>query len=140
MANKARLDFSDSLKLQEAMSKIPSKSEEVVNHVLLTKGTKEVMQGIIGFMPVSKREKKHAKYSKPLKEKMFNLGFDIVAKGGAANKKGSFGYLVFPNEGRGAHNPVAQAFFEKGLHERESIILDYLMDALVKAQEELLST
>ena len=28
-----------------------------------------------------------------------NLGFRILARGGATNKKGSFGYLVFPNEG-----------------------------------------
>ncbi|QPO27014.1 hypothetical protein [Streptococcus suis] len=139
MANKATLDFSGSTKLAEAMAKIPSKSEEVVNRVLLVRGTKEVMQAIIGFMPVSKREKKHAKYSNPLKERMFNLGFDIVAKGGAAMNKGSFGYLVFPNEGRGTHNPIAQAFFERGLASREEIILDYVIDELVRVQQELLT-
>ncbi|HFU4089536.1 TPA: hypothetical protein ACGO77_000133 [Streptococcus suis] len=139
MANKATLDFSGSTKLAEAMAKIPSKSEKVVNRVLLVSGTKEVMQAIIGFMPISKREKKHAKYSNPLKERMFNLGFDIVAKGGAANNKGSFGYLVFPNEGRGPHNPVAQEFFERGLASREEIILDYVIDELVRAQQELLT-
>ena len=139
MANKATLDFSGSTKLAEAMAKIPSKSEEVVNRVLLVRGTKEVMQAIIGFMPVSKREKRHAKHSNPLKERMFNLGFDIVAKGGAAKNKGSFGYLVFPNEGRGPHNPVAQEFFERGLASREEIILDYVIDELVRAQQELLT-
>ncbi|HEM3508247.1 TPA: hypothetical protein U1B31_002142, partial [Streptococcus suis] len=123
-----------------AMAKIPSKSEEVVNRVLLVRGTKEVMQSIIGFMPISKREKRHAKYSNPLKERMFNLGFDIVAKGGAAKNKGSFGYLVFPNEGRGTHNPIAQAFFERGLASREEIILDYVIDELVRVQQELLTT
>ena len=97
------------------------------------------MQAIIGFMPVSKREKRHAKHSNPLKERMFNLGFDIVAKGGAAKNKGSFGYLVFPNEGRGPHNPVAQEFFERGLASREEIILDYVIDELVRVQQELLT-
>ncbi|HEM5158038.1 TPA: hypothetical protein U1277_000590 [Streptococcus suis] len=140
MANKATLDFSGSTKLAEAMAKIPSKSEEVVNRVLLVRGTKEVMQAIIGFMPVSKREKRHAKYSNPLKERMFNLGFDIVAKGGAAKNKGLFGYLVFSNEGRGTHNPIAQAFFERGLASREEIILDYVIDELVRVQQELLTT
>lgn len=139
MANKATLDFSRSQKLADAMSKIPGKSEEVINRVLLAKGTKEIIQGIIGFMPVSKRNKKHAKFSNPLKERMFNLGFDIVAKGGAANKKGSYGYLVFPNEGRGKHNPVAQQFFEKGLSEREDIVLDYVLDELIQGQEEILN-
>lgn len=139
MVNKATLDFSGSTRLLEAMKKVPEVSERVVNDVLKSRGTKEVMQAIIGFMPVSKRDKKHAKFSNPLKEVMFNLGFDIVAKGGAAKNKGSFGYLVFPNEGRGPHNPVAQAFFERGLESREDIILDYVIDELVRAQEELLS-
>lgn len=139
MTNKATLDFSGSTRLLEAMKKVPEVSERVVNDVLKSRGTKEVMQAIIGFMPVSKRDKKHAKFSNPLKEVMFNLGFDIVAKGGAAKNKGSFGYLVFPNEGRGPHNPVAQAFFERGLESREDIILDYVIDELVRAQEELLS-
>lgn len=139
MANKATLDFSGSTRLLEAMKKVPEVSERVVNDVLKSRGTKEVIQAIIGFMPVSKRDKKHAKFSNPLKEVMFNLGFDIVAKGGAAKNKGSFGYLVFPNEGRGPHNPVAQAFFERGLESREDIILDYVIDELVRAQEELLS-
>lgn len=65
------------------MAKIPSKSEEVVMS-LLVRGTKEVMQAIIGFAFQSVNERKrHAKHSNPLKERMFNLGFDIVAKGGA---------------------------------------------------------
>lgn len=140
MANKATLDFSRSEKLAEAMAKIPNESEKAVNRVLKSHGTKEVIQGIIGFMPVSKRDKKHAKYSNPLKEKMFNLGFDIVAKGGAAKNKNSFGYLVFPNEGRGPHNIVAQEFFERGLESREDIILDYVIDELVRVQQELLNS
>lgn len=135
----AHIDFSQSNKLAQAMAKIPEKSEEVVNNVLKSKGTREVMQGIIGFIPVSKRNKKHAKFSNPLKERLFNLGFDIVAKGGAANKKGSFGYLVFPNEGRGSHNKVAQEFFQKGLVEKEEIILDMLIDELTKTSEETLN-
>lgn len=139
MANRATLDYSGSQRLVEAMSRIPSKSEEVVNKVLKDRGAKEVIQAIIGFMPVSKRNKKHAKFSNPLKEVMFNLGFDVIAKGGAAKNKGSYGYLVFPNEGRGSNNPVAQQFFEEGLASREDIILDYVIDELVRSQEELLS-
>lgn len=135
----AHLDFSGSEKLFEAMQRIPEKSEAIVNNVLRSKGTKEVMQGIVGFMPISNRNKKHAKFSNPLKEQLFNLGFDIVARGGAANKKNSFGYLVFPNEGRGSHNPVAQEFFQKGLSDRESIVLDYIVDELVRAQQEMLN-
>ena len=134
----AHIDFEGSSRLEEAMLKIPEKSEEVINNVLKSKGTKEVMQGIIGFMPVSDREKKHAKYSNSLKERLFNLGFDIVARGGAANKKGSFGYLVFPNEGQGPHNKVAQEFFQKGLAEREEVVLDLAIAELVRVNNEII--
>lgn len=139
MVNKTTVDFSKSQKLADAMAKIPSRSEEVINRVLKSRGTREVMESIIHFMPVSRRDKEHAKHSEPLKERMINLGFDIVAKGGAANKRGSFGYLVFPNEGRGSHNPVAQEFFERGLDAKEDMLLDMLVDELVKAQEAALA-
>ena len=53
MANKATLDFSGSTKLAEAMAKIPSKSEEVVNRVLLVRGTS--FRAVL-FRMVSKQE------------------------------------------------------------------------------------
>lgn len=87
---------------------------------------------IIGFMPRSDRTKKHAKDSKPLDQEDINLGFRIFAKGGAAKNKGSFGYLVFPNEGRGPSNPIAQEFFEQGLESR----LDKLTLIVLEALEE----
>lgn len=137
--NKATLDYSASQKLLEAMAKVPERSEKLVNDVLRTSGTAAVMNSIIGFMPVSDRKKRHAKHSKPLKAVMFNLGFDIIAKGGAASNKNSFGYLVFPNEGRGSHNPVAQLFFERGLERVEDMVLDDVLAALQQAQEETLN-
>lgn len=139
MAGKVHVDFSKSERLADAMAKLPGRSEEVINKVLKSKGTKEVMTAIIHFMPVSKRDKQHAKFSDPLKDRMQHLGFEIVAKGGAANKRGSFGYLVFPNDGRGSHNPIAQEFFERGLEAKEDLLLDMVLDELIKAQEELLS-
>lgn len=118
--------------LMQAMEKVPKRSEEIINKVLHSSGGKEVSMAIIGFMPRSDRTKKHAKDSKPLEQEDINLGFRIFAKGGAAKNKGSFGYLVFPNEGRGPSNPVAQEFFEQGLESR----LDKLTLIVLEALEE----
>ncbi|HDR4840249.1 TPA: hypothetical protein QCR21_006057, partial [Bacillus cereus] len=57
-------------------------------------------------------------------------------RGGAANKKGSFGYLVFPNEGRGSHNPLEQRFAERGIVNARPRILAELHKGVDKVLEE----
>lgn len=130
-----QLDMASAAEIEAAMKLVPEKAEKLVNQVLHTKGTKEVIQSIIGFIPVSRRNKKHAKFSNPLKNQNFNLGFEVYAKGGAAKNKNSFGYLVFPDEGRGSHNPVAQMFFERGTDRVNERILNDVIEALDKAIE-----
>ena len=129
---KFTVDIESSQRLADSMAKIPDKSERLINEVLKSKGSKEVMESIIGFMPESERKKTHAKDSSPLKAKLFNLGFDIQSKT-------PFGYLVFPNDGRGKHNPHAREFFEKGLEDRKESIMDAMLDALIKASQEALA-
>lgn len=137
MAGGLRFELNDSQiqELENAMKKVPENVEQKVNSILHGKGCKEMMQSIIGFMPVSNRNKKHAKNSNPLGKEDINLGFRIFAKGGAANKKGSFGYLVFPNEGRGSSNPVAQKFFERGMESSSDRIMSDLLKALEEGAE-----
>jgi hypothetical protein len=113
-----------------AMQKTPERTEEIINKVLHGSGGKEVSMAIIGFMPRSGRSKKHAKDSNSLKQEDINLGFRIFPKGGAASNKGSFGYLVFPNEGRGNKNPVAQEFFGRGLESKEDRLTQIVLEAL----------
>ncbi len=133
MPIKYELDHEQSMKLFEAMSKIPKLSEKLANKVLHGEGSKIMMQKIIDFIPVSKVDKKHAKSSKPLKDTLITLGFEIKTKGGAAKNKNSFGYLVFPNEGRGSSNPIAQRFFEKGIEQSNPEIFEQLLTALDEA-------
>ena len=121
--------------LTKAMEKVPEQAEKEINKVLHGDGSKLVMENIIKFMPISKGGGKHAKTSNPLKTDTINLGFSTYAKGGAANTRGSFGYLVFPDEGRGPRNPVAQNFFEKGVQASEPNILEMLLEALERASE-----
>lgn len=129
MAGEYSLDYSKSREFENRLRQFPGDAEKVSNEVLKNKGGKLMMQSIIGFMPISKRNKRHAKTSNPLKTDYFNLGMRTYARGGAANSKGSFGYLVFPDEGRGPGNPVEQRFFERG-GERAS---DYIFTELVAA-------
>lgn len=122
-------------KLAEALKKTSSTLESKLNEYLHTKGGQHAIQGIIGFIPKSNRQKKHAKDSNPLKFDKLNLGFKVYARGGAANKKGSFGYLVFPDEGRGSHNFIAQEFFRRGLESKE----DKLFNDVIKIIDENIS-
>lgn len=131
------IDFSKSLEIEKKMRLIPDKAEKLVNDVLKQKGTRIMMDSIIEEMPRSSKRKKHAKDSKPLTYRMMNLGFLVVAKGGAANKPNSFGYLVFPDEGRGPHNPIKQQFFKRGGDKANEPIQDEVIEALEKAHEDL---
>lgn len=128
------LDLSKSKQIEAEMAKVPERSEDAVNNVLRTVGVKEAIQDIIKFIPVSDRNKKHAKSSNPLKSTTQNLGFKITTKGGATGKNG-FGYLVFPNDGLGEHNPIAQKFFETGGDVASNFIFDAVMKALGEAME-----
>lgn len=130
---KYSLDDSQAKQLAENMKLVPGKAERLVNETLKAKGMKMMIQEIIRFIPTSNANKRHAKNSNPLKGTMGNLGFVITTKGGAAKNKNSFGYLVFPNEGRGPHNYIAQHFFEKGAEASNGKILTEVIKALEEA-------
>ncbi|MFD2638393.1 hypothetical protein [Piscibacillus salipiscarius] len=138
MSTSYNLDYSDIQALEEKLARLPGQMEQVMNDVLHRQGIEITARHITERMPVSDRNKRHAKYSKWWKSERHNLGFTIKAKGGAANKPRSFGYLVFPNEGRGPHNPMEQRFMEEGLAESVNPILNELNEAIdQKLKEEL---
>ncbi|EIO9132630.1 hypothetical protein LRH83_001426 [Listeria monocytogenes] len=135
------LDASDLERLLKKITDSPGDVEKAINQSLEKEGAPLAIEGIIRRMPVSQRgakkvrEKSHAKFSNPLLKRMENLGFEIVAKGGASSKKGSFGYLAFPDEGRGSSNLIAQHFFNEGMTDRTPRILEALNEALDRAIE-----
>ncbi|KYG90035.1 hypothetical protein A0U40_09840 [[Bacillus] sp. KCTC 13219] len=88
------------------------------------------------LLPVSKVNKKHAKKSKWYAHEMPNLQLIVKSRGGAANRRGSFGYLVFPDEGRGPSNPVAQDFSGWAMERATPKILDALSEGLNELLEE----
>jgi hypothetical protein len=138
---KFELDYEAIKRLEMKMAKLPRRMESATNDVLHTDGIQIATEEITKRIPVSTRKgkirnKKHAKHSNWSKSEKINLGFVIKARGGAANKKGSFGYLVFPNEGRGAHNPIEQRFMERGLEAATPKILSKLHERIDKVLEE----
>lgn len=114
--------------------------EATVNKVLHDKGLKETEEQITERIPISntwrRQSKIHAAHSKWAKKEKPNLGFVIKSKGGAANRKGSFGYLVFPDEGRGRSNPRAHHFMQLGLKATTPKIMQYLHDEVDKILKE----
>jgi hypothetical protein len=133
------LDYRDIEKLEAKFKRLPGRIENIINSYLHLEGATKMAKDITMFIRVSKADKRHAKLSKWWKVRPHNLGFEIVAKGGAANKKGSFGYLVFPNEGRGPRNPLEQRFFERGLERATPKLLQDMHELIDRKLEEELS-
>lgn len=135
------LDYTAIEKLKEKMRLLPGKMEPVINRILHTEGVQIATEEITKLIPVSRskwsvQNKVHAKHSNWSKSEEMNLGFKIKARGGATNKKGSFGYLVFPNEGRGSHNLLEQRFAERGIQNAKPKILEKLHKGIDKVVEE----
>lgn len=135
------LDYTAIEKLEEKMRLLPSKMEPVINRILHTEGVQIATEEITKLIPISRskwsvQNKVHAKHSNWSKSEEMNLGFKIKARGGVANKKGSFGYLVFPNEGRGSHNLLVQRFAERGIQNAKPKILEKLHKGIDQVVEE----
>jgi len=139
MAVKYEFDYEEVEKLISKITELGGSSEQVLNEVLAKEAKEAFVPSITGLIPVSgKKEGVHAAASKWSKIEKGNLEFSIKARGGAANKPGSFGYLVFPNEGRGKHNPREQRFFEKGRDLQLPHLVEVTQLALINKLEEVL--
>jgi hypothetical protein len=126
MSVQFKFEYEEVNNLLVKFKRLPDNVEKTINSVLHSFGVQKVVQYITQDLPMSDRSKRHAKLSDWSKSEKGNLQFVIKAKGGAANKPGSFGYLVFPNEGRGPHNPLEQRFMESGLYSATSPVLKEL--------------
>jgi hypothetical protein len=131
MSVKYEFDYQEVDKLEKKIKRIPGNIENIINSYLHHDGAKIVVDEITEEMPMSKvRNKRHAKTSRWSRVEKDNLGFTVKPKGGAANRPFSFGYLVFPNEGRGPHNPLEQRFMEEGLEKATPRIIQDIHELL----------
>lgn len=130
------VDFSDVEILEERISKLGDDAETTVNEILHGMGVETVTKDVTDLLPVSSRQKKHAKHSKPFTHTPQNLGFIFKTRGGASKNKTSFGYLVFPDEGRGPRNPLEQDFTGRGIDRAKPKIIDELTEVITKKLQE----
>lgn len=128
--SRALIEFDDLTTLHDKIRQLPNLAERAINDVLHTQGIEIVTNEMTNLMPKSKGSKKHAKDSKWSKSEEHNLGFTVKTRGGAAKNKGSFGYLVFPDEGRGPFNPWVQNFSGRAAQRATPKILDKLHGTL----------
>lgn len=141
MSAKYEIDFKGITELESKLTKIPGMSEQIINEVLQSDGIEIITEEITKLIPVSKRKnrirnKNHAKNSKWSKSEKHNLAITVKTRGGAAKNRGSFGYLVFPNEGRGPHNLVEQRFMERGLEKATPRIIEKLNERIDRMLKE----
>lgn len=141
MTIRFELDYQQISQLEQKMMRLPKRMEKTINEVLHSEGIEIATQEITKLIPVSKwynqaRNKRHAKTSNWSRSEQGNLEFTIKTKGGAAKNPSSFGYLVFPNEGRGSSNPLEQRFAERGLQKAAPRIFEALNRNIDKVLEE----
>lgn len=139
--SRALIEFDDLTSLHEKLRQLPVIAERTFNEILHSEGIEIVTEEMTNLLPKSDRTKntpwyvrnkktKHAKDSKWSKSETFNLGFVVKSKGGAADKPGSFGYLVFADEGRGPFNPWEQNFTGRAAQRATPKILEKLHGSL----------
>ncbi|HHW4467436.1 TPA: hypothetical protein ACUWZY_002311 [Listeria monocytogenes] len=131
MCAKWSVDFADVDKLTELISKIPNKSEEIINKTLETKAVPLAKQNIEKRINLSKNwkgqllNKNHAQTAGPFVAKMSNLGFELISKP-------KFNYLIFPDQGVGKNNKTKQDFMLLGLEESTAEIVEMLEEDVLK--------
>lgn len=138
MAATFEVDYKDIEKLEQSISKIPDRAEKAINDVLHVEGVRIVTEKITDLIPVSNVHKNHAKDSKWSKGDTGNLEFTVLSRGGPSKNKNSYGYLVFPDEGRGRSNPVKQDFMKRGLESAKPLVVEKLHEGINKIIQEVL--
>lgn len=128
---KMELDASEMEQFRERISQLGDDAERTVNEVLHGDGAELVKKDLTVYLPVSKKSKAHAKTSNPWTTKPLNLGLDITTKS-------KFGYLIFPDEGRGKRNPVEQDFTGKGLKSSQTKLVENLQNKITEKLKEAL--
>ena len=131
--NEVNVHFEDLIKLEEKLKLLPNTTEYEINNYLWSNAGKVLEKEVYSRMPVSKYKKYgksgskgHARQSESLEIIRYNLGVKIQTK--TKPKSKDFGYLVFPDEGRGIKQKEKgrQEFFGKSLDNKANDIAEGL--------------
>lgn len=135
------VDYSSSIELEQKLKALPGKAEYETNNYLWSNAGAILEKEVYSHMPRSQYKKygepkTHAKDSKSLEIIRYNLGVKVQTK--IKPKSKDFGYLIFPNEGRGIKqkNKGAQEFFDRALESKSNEIAEGLLNHLSKKIEE----
>ena len=141
--NELSLDYKDLIRLEERLKLLPNTAEYEVNNYLWSEAGNVLEKEVYRRMPRSHyvhysrgKPKTHAKDSESLEIIRYNLGVKVQTK--IKPKSKDYGYLIFPDEGRGIrqNKKGSQEFFGKSLESKERKIIDELTEHLNKKIEE----
>ncbi|MCQ2479029.1 MAG: hypothetical protein MJ120_00205 [Clostridia bacterium] len=129
MANETyKLDYSDISDLMRELTSRGAKVEPVLNTYIHSTAPNIIKPSMTALVPVSDRNKKHAKSSNPFgRQEDFNLKVKIITSK-------PFNYLVFPDEGLGtSYNHAPQNFTGRGLEK----VLDRMAEEMTEQLQKL---
>lgn len=142
--NELTLDFKDIQNLEKKIKVLPNKAEYEINNYLWNEAGNILKKQVYANMPkssknksrVKKAPKVHAKDAESLDKITFNLGIKVQTH--LKPKSKDFGYLIFPDEGRGKRQKRkgAQEFFGKALKSKTNEVAEGLLKHLNKKIEE----
>ena len=138
------IDKGDFYRLWELIKQAPEVADEETEKWFDSKGIDLFKENIIKRINHSGRDKSnytqnprtHAINSEPFTHDKVKDGVKIKSRGGSANTGlNQFGYLVFPDEGRGYTNPLAQNFTITGIDETLPVMVKDLTENISKRLE-----
>lgn len=138
------LDSKDLEKLQQKFALLPNKAEYELNNYFWNEAGDILKRRVMQNMSRSRRDKSnyrkgpktHAKDDESLEKITYNLGIKVQTR--LKPRLKDFGYLIFPDEGRGKHQSRSQEFFNKSLETESDRLEKGLMEHLNnKIEEEL---
>lgn len=120
----------DIKRIQQSILKCGETSEEVINDYLHNVAGEKITKSITRFIPVSKRDKVHAKNSKWNEQKNYNLAVNISNK---TSGKNSFYYLYYVATGTGTSKKNGpNDFMKKGMDQEYNNVVNDLVNELEK--------
>lgn len=120
----------DVKRIQQFIVKCGNTSEEVINDYIHNEAGERITKGITRFIPVSKRNKVHAKNSKWSEQKNYNLAVNISNK---TSGKNSFYYLYYVATGTGTSKKNGpNDFMKKGMDQEYNNVVNGLINELEK--------
>lgn len=123
-STKFELKLEDVIRINDIIKSYSGDAEKQINDYLSGPGKIKIINSIVNLIPVSDKDKKHAKNSKPLKGVNYNLSLTI-------RSKRQFNYLYFPQMAEGtSKNNTPNDFMEKGVDSIYDSVVNDLIERL----------